>query len=816
MKPIITLLIVVLICSAGNAQVFVNHAAAGNNDGTSWANAFTNLHDALYQSDPGEQIWIAAGIYIPVGPTPDSSHFIMDKALEIYGGFAGTEISLEQRDWQSNLTILSGDINGDDMEADFQFFREDNAHHVLIIDAGDQEVIVDGLQFRGGTTRLGSWTPDSNDIIGIHRWRGGAVFIQNTPAMIRNCIFRDNFGYQGSALMATNLDITSEDLIIENSIFELNKTISAGPFYLNRMDSCVIRKTIFRQNQSDGAGGAMMVFNSNVVIHDCMFEDNFSADQAGACFLVNTSNSFNPHPVFEFARCHFIKNSAVETGGAVQLDCYRFGFDLTFDSCSFSNNYALANGSYGGALYVSDFQDEELTEISNQIKFKKCIFKNNSSGYGGAFEIDGTDDSLYIQIEESQFIGNNCFNTYSEGGGIYVWQFLEAKTMTKIDNSYFNGNYSAYAGGAIFSSYRNSYPQAYEINNCIFDNNEAVEDGGAIVTYSNMGLASSIGIISNSQFTGNTGTSGGAIASAGDSLIIEKCDFIGNKTIGFNPNLTGAAAIHCYGHGDVIIGNSTFNGNTSESESGAITINNEVNATLENVLFEQNSGNGVLVNWGNVILRNITMGDNVTGLIAQDSSYTAIQNSIFQNTEYNLMTEGLPEILSKGGNISSDGSMEGVLTGYNGFQDLHNTDPLLGADFVPLTGSPCIDMGNPDGIMSSHDLTGNPRFYGNGIDIGAYESFLVAVKEAVWGDQGFTVYPNLVKDVVNITIESEWVGTIHLSVFDFSGHLVHKGSIVKSSREQTFQTNLGRLAPGEYVLLATQRDVTYATSIIVQ
>jgi len=117
--------------------LFVDLEATGNGSGTSWADAFTDLQGALSTAAASaglvEQIWVAAACYEPSersDPTdPRSATFHLVDGVAVFGGFAGGETSLEQRDIVNNETILSGDLLGDD-GPDFENI-EDNAYHVL-------------------------------------------------------------------------------------------------------------------------------------------------------------------------------------------------------------------------------------------------------------------------------------------------------------------------------------------------------------------------------------------------------------------------------------------------------------------------------------------------------------------------------------------------------------------------------------------------------------------------------------------------------------------------------------------------------------
>jgi hypothetical protein len=135
--------------------LYVHHAATGLNDGSSWENAFVDLQTAIQAVDYGDQLWVAKGTYLPgdMYANPDSSFFMLSDGVSLYGGFAGTEISLAERDIENNPTILSGDLNGDDVPGEFNTNREDNCIHVLWIESSiAAETILDGFIIEGGHT----------------------------------------------------------------------------------------------------------------------------------------------------------------------------------------------------------------------------------------------------------------------------------------------------------------------------------------------------------------------------------------------------------------------------------------------------------------------------------------------------------------------------------------------------------------------------------------------------------------------------------------------------------------------------------------
>ena len=94
----------------------VTTTGAGNESGSSWANA-SQLQAALAASTTsGNQVWIAAGTYKPHADDRTAT-FTIPEGVLVYGGFAGNEADDFDPATTARMgaaTILSGDLMSDD------------------------------------------------------------------------------------------------------------------------------------------------------------------------------------------------------------------------------------------------------------------------------------------------------------------------------------------------------------------------------------------------------------------------------------------------------------------------------------------------------------------------------------------------------------------------------------------------------------------------------------------------------------------------------------------------------------------------------
>ena len=224
---------------------------SGNNDGTSWANAFLSLQDALAAADDAgvsaNEIWVAEGTYFPDDGTDRTKSFELVDGIDVYGGFEGIAAEDERgdRDWFANETILSGDID-DDGSLD-----SDNSIHVVI---GGDDVVLDGLTITGGFAD-GTSGDEHN---------GGGIYNYDVSLTVSNCIFRGNFAnYKGGGMMILTTESFGADVIISNCLFYDNEADYGGgafvqDYSVNRFENCT-----FTDNVANNYGGGICSYQSD-------------------------------------------------------------------------------------------------------------------------------------------------------------------------------------------------------------------------------------------------------------------------------------------------------------------------------------------------------------------------------------------------------------------------------------------------------------------------------------------------------------------------------------------------------------------------
>src|SRR5690606_30516612 len=90
------------------ARWLVTTTGAGAHTGLTWDDACT-YEEALGIAQTGDQVWMKAGTYTPPSVNANEyDSFTLKMFVSFYGGFAGTELLLSERDYETNVTILSG------------------------------------------------------------------------------------------------------------------------------------------------------------------------------------------------------------------------------------------------------------------------------------------------------------------------------------------------------------------------------------------------------------------------------------------------------------------------------------------------------------------------------------------------------------------------------------------------------------------------------------------------------------------------------------------------------------------------------------
>lgn len=804
MKTLITLtttLLVLTFFQTIHAQTFVNAAATGNNDGTSWEDAFNDLQDALANVTSGDQIWVSTGTYLP--GTTDAATFHLTTDIQLYGGFAGTESNLSERDIENNPTILSGDLNGDDVIDDFLINRMDNANNIMFIESTTtHETIIDGFIFEGGHA-----DSSSGD---LNATRGGGVWSLG-PAQFQHCTFRQNFAVEAGGGVYFR-DQLSEGGKVLNCTFECNAANERGAGLTVSMvlgEGIIVDSCQFTNNRTTVVGGGIIFASANGEVINSHFDGNFSTLAAGAVYISRSTNS-GESPFNNILNCTF-ENNESSNAGALGFQSLDPGQNYQVKNCSFVGNSVselIAGQSLGGgALFFFNFSNEMTALVDS------CQFENNESAYlGGALTFYETETSSDNQIE----VRNSSFqsNKAMDGGAFSFFSNGIGNSKVQISACTFSENMAILTtggnqpdGGALYFEYGagTTTNDTLLVNDCLLENNTGGRYGGGINFFNSYGID--------------------------NHLEINNCEIFGNATSatgeGGGITITEGAITS-----SVLIRNTHFSANTAEEVQGvfirtSLNVEPSEDSHVEflNCLFTDHNPNssGAIVTAAQnaeYILTNCTFADNDCSAAAlyasQEDTKLTLQNTILQSGSYPdlFIIPGLAnsDVQSLGGNLIGSNALDAYLNS----TDQSAADPLFESGTYQLSqNSPAVDAGILLDNPTATDFAGNDRIQGSCIDIGAFESshdagtncqMITSNQEVIVDPSAVLIYPNPVSTLVNISIENDWRGEVQVDIINVLGQRVFTTQLTKVDEKYTEQIMIDHLRNGNYQLMLSNNQ----------
>ncbi|MDM8337143.1 right-handed parallel beta-helix repeat-containing protein [Mediterranea massiliensis] len=375
-------------------------------DGTSWTKASGDLQkmiDELANNNPQNlagEVWVAAGTYAPqsqlISGTAYSASFRMRDGISVYGGFAGTESSKQERTMKTdgmpwdytNETVLEGAYYE---HANLQWnnnkwtLTSDSRHVVWFAPMANERAFsrvttLDGVTIRGGYAQGGTGLDD------FKTDRGAGVYMDGANAYLTNCIVKENYA-----------------------------TGNGGGVYLK--DGRVETSFIYNNN-ADADGGAVYVDNRGLVLRS-MLANNSAHNGAGA-YLHNEEETLNDHPEYLILSTCVVSNNTMSGNGAVYCD--KGGVlmqnTITNNNCVTATDATDSNASQTGGIYV-----DEYALVVNSVIW------NNQMGKTG-----GTNIPMYARNPSASKV-RFLYNAIS-GVNNAVWNYtLQEQTLSLVDEN---------------------------------------------------------------------------------------------------------------------------------------------------------------------------------------------------------------------------------------------------------------------------------------------------------------------------------------------------------------------------------------------
>ncbi len=611
--------------------IYVKPDATGAADGSSWSDAFVTLQDALTASTSGvNNIWVAVGTYRPdelggINSGDRSMSFVLKDSVSLYGGFAGWETSVDERNVEINRGTLSGNIAHPDSVTD-------NSRRVISGFGISSATVIDGFIIRdawndnvepggGGIFLSGSSSPVlrnltiTENVVDFWGGHGGGIHSDGASEFVNVMISNNRAGGNGGGIMMVS-DVGGSSVFMRHSVVENNHAGFGGGGFMVLGDRYLeVESSTFRGNSCDfsGAGGLHAGGDVRIFVVDSDFINNRTGpifSTAGGGLSMKEGTLQGVEFVGNAAYCdaplafgYLCVGGGLYTSGSPRLE-----------GVIFSGNHAdLAGGgmySYGG-----------------HPTFDGISFTGNTAGNP---DDPNRDKSLGggLFLREGSFSGSNIVsqdNSAGSGGGIAA-----SGATINLDNVAFKRDSAAVSGGGLaclstgYSITLDPIPSHCKLSHGIFVENEAGRYGGAV--YMGAGELRQLEISRNAAEEG-----GGVYIHSGEST-----DF---RDVGIRENVAEFGGGVFVDNGHLSMVDAQIVGNHSTVDGGGLLLDAD-SAQLVGVTFagnEARSGGAIVIrNSSSLSLINASLTGNVAAedggaMWCSDGECKVVNSSFFGN-----------------------------------------------------------------------------------------------------------------------------------------------------------------------------------------
>lgn len=298
-----------------------------NGDGSSWSAARGDLARVLELTKSGDQVWVKHGTYLPTNDHNRSMSFMIPSGVALYGGFAGSEDQIDQRDLSVYQSILSGNIGDEGIQTD-------NSYSVVLTINAESSTILDGFIIANGYAD-GTGLPGNPQRAGAGWYNQGIDGGASNPTIV-NCIFQNNFALEGGGLYNNATDGRCNPYIRNSAFINNRADLDGGAIFNNGLRgecSPLILDSYFAENEATYGAGILNQGAQGVVkplISNCSFSNNSSFIKGSSIYSFNQDMS-ECAPIVQ--GCSFEENKSGISGPSISSNIS----DLLFESFSKSS-----------------------------------------------------------------------------------------------------------------------------------------------------------------------------------------------------------------------------------------------------------------------------------------------------------------------------------------------------------------------------------------------------------------------------------------------------------------------------------------------